>query len=164
VPKFKHDLCMELEDNFNTFDTNVWEHENLMSGFGNGEFEMTSDSSNNSFVRDGMLYIVPTLTSDVIGPGAITNNHIFNLTGCSSQNYTDCSAVSNSSTGAVINPVMSARISTRKSHSIRFGRVEIRAKLPRGDWIWPALWMLPKDNVYGEWPISGEIDVSDAHL
>jgi hypothetical protein len=28
------------------------------------------------------------------------------------------------------------------------------------DWLWPAVWMLPVDNVYGDWPASGEIDVS----
>jgi beta-glucanase (GH16 family) len=28
------------------------------------------------------------------------------------------------------------------------------------DWLWPAVWMLPQDSVYGPWPLSGEIDVS----
>ena len=28
------------------------------------------------------------------------------------------------------------------------------------DWLWPAVWMLPVDSVYGAWPASGEIDVS----
>ena len=46
------------------------------------------------------------------------------------------------------------------STSIAYGKVEVRAKLPRGDWLWPAIWMLPKDNKYGPWPLSGEIDVS----
>jgi len=73
-----------------------------------------------------------------------------------------CSGVSNKTTGAVINPVMSARVSTRFSASIKFGRVEVRAKMPNGDWLWPAIWMLPKDNVYGAWPRSGEIDIVEA--
>jgi beta-glucanase (GH16 family) len=30
--------------------------------------------------------------------------------------------------------------------SIKFKRVEIRAKLPTGDWLWPALWILPVDD------------------
>ena len=45
------------------------------------------------------------------------------------------------------------------SVTIAYGKVEVRAKLPRGDWLWPAIWMLPKDNKYGAWPLSGEIDV-----
>jgi hypothetical protein len=121
---------------------------------------MTTDSSNNSYVRDGKLYLLPTLTADTIGRSALFDGHMFNLTDCTGLNYTSCGVVSNQSTSTVIPPVMSARLSTKQSRSIRFGRVEITAKLPRGDWIWPALWMLPKDNVYGEWPMSGEIDVS----
>jgi hypothetical protein len=27
------------------------------------------------------------------------------------------------------------------------------------DWLWPAVWMLPENNTYGAWPLSGEIDV-----
>jgi hypothetical protein len=120
---------------------------------------LTTNSQNNSFVKDGKLYIMPTLTSDVIGRSAIFDGFTYNLTDCTGANYTSCGVVSNQTTNTVINPVMSARLTTKKSHSIRFGRVEIRAKLPRGDWLWPALWMLPRDNVYGEWPMSGEIDV-----
>jgi len=40
--------------------------------------------------------------------------------------------------------------------------VEIRAKMPNGDWLWPALWMLPTKNVYGPWPLSGEIDIVES--
>lgn len=40
-----------------------------------------------------------------------------------------------------------------------YGRFEIRAAVPYGRGMWPALWMRPIDNVYGEWPASGEIDI-----
>ena len=133
---------------------------------------MATDSSTNSFVKDGKLYILPTLTSDVIGRDAIFNGYTYNLTGCTNEKWQACGVVSNSTTGIVINPVQSARLTTRKSHSIQFGRVEVRAKIPRGygpvctsrlfllilpgsDWIWPAIWMLPVDNAYGIWPMSG---------
>jgi beta-glucanase (GH16 family) len=159
VPQFKHPLCQVMNDDFDTFDTTAWTHEVQLDGFGNGEFEMTTDSSNNSYVKDGKLYLMPTLTSDVIGSDAIFDGHMYNLTDCTGANYTSCGLVSNRSTGAVIPPVMSARISTRLSHSIRFGRVEVVAKIPRGDWLWPAIWMLPTDPKYGAWPASGEIDV-----
>ncbi|KAI0327877.1 concanavalin A-like lectin/glucanase [Cubamyces sp. BRFM 1775] len=155
-------VCLVMEDNFDTFDTNVWTHEVSMSGFGNAEFEMTTDSSNNSFVRDGHLYIVPTLTSDVIGYNNIFNGFTYNLTGCTDANLTSCGAVSNETLGTVIPPVMSARIHTRDSYALTYGRVEISAKLPRGDWLWPALWMLPVNDTYGPWPRSGEIDIMEA--
>lgn len=130
--------------------------------FSNKEFEMTTGSENNSFVRDGVLYIVPTLTEDIIGERAIFDGYTYNITGCTNSNLTSCSAISNATTKAVIPPVQSARITTRFSHSIRYGKVEIRARLPRGDWLWPALWMLPTDYEYGAWPVSGEIDIMES--
>lgn len=57
---------------------------------------------------------------------------------------------------------MSARLTTKNSHHITYGKVEIRAKLPVGDWLWPALWMLPVDDSYGPWPLSGEIDIMES--
>jgi beta-glucanase (GH16 family) len=40
-----------------------------------------------------------------------------------------------------------------------YGRLDIRAKLPFGRGIWPAIWMLPTNNIYGGWAASGEIDI-----
>ena len=54
---------------------------------------------------------------------------------------------------------MSARLNTSGTAGIKYGKVEVKAKNPRGDWLWPAIWMLPVDNMYGPWPLSGEIDV-----
>ena len=45
----------------------------------------------------------------------------------------------------IINPIDSGRIRTAKSFNIQNARIEIDAKLPRGDWLWPAIWMLPKE-------------------
>jgi beta-glucanase (GH16 family) len=55
----------------------------------------------------------------------------------------------------------SARIKTQGKKSFKFGRIDIRAILPKGKGIWPALWMLPQDNVFGGWPRSGEIDIME---
>ena len=70
---------------------------------------------------------------------------------------------SSNSTGAVVNPVFSARISTKGHYAIQYGKVEVVAKIPQGDWLWPAIWMLPENSTYGAWPLSGEIDVSSFH-
>nr|CAD7408818.1 unnamed protein product [Timema poppensis] len=60
------------------------------------------------------------------------------------------------------NPVRSARMITSNSFAFKYGILEIRAKLPEGDWLWPAMWLLPKDSVYGGWPRSGEIDMIES--
>lgn len=56
----------------------------------------------------------------------------------------------------------SSRVSTWESFAFKFGTLEIRAKIPGGDWIWPALWMMPRFDVYGGWPRSGEIDLMES--
>ena len=53
----------------------------------------------------------------------------------------------------------SARLRTLGTGDFTYGRVDVRARLPRGQGIWPAVWMLPSDNAYGPWPMSGEIDI-----
>nr|MCA8838408.1 family 16 glycosylhydrolase [Pseudomonadota bacterium] len=40
-------------------------------------------------------------------------------------------------------------------------RVEARMTLPGTQGLWPAFWMLPEDQVYGGWPMSGEIDIME---
>ena len=51
----------------------------------------------------------------------------------------------------------SARIKTKNSW--KYGRFEIRAKLPQGRGTWNAFWAIPTDWTYGPWPYSGEIDI-----
>lgn len=56
-------------------------------------------------------------------------------------------------------PYSSARIKTQGLHAWQYGRIEARIKLPYGQGIWPAFWMLG-DNIYKKgWPASGEIDI-----
>jgi len=55
----------------------------------------------------------------------------------------------------------SARLVTRSKGDWTYGRVEVKAKLPEGIGMWPAIWMLPTDWVYGGWPESGEIDIME---
>ncbi len=43
----------------------------------------------------------------------------------------------------------------------KFGRIDIRAILPKGKGFWPAFWLLPQDNKFGAWPSSGEIDIME---
>ncbi len=59
-------------------------------------------------------------------------------------------------------PYTSARLNTKYQGDFKYGRFEVRAKLPSGQGAWPAFWMLPTDEVYGGWPKSGEIDIMEA--
>lgn len=55
----------------------------------------------------------------------------------------------------------SARLVTRNKGDWTYGRIEVKAQIPLGQGLWPAIWMLPTDYVYGGWPASGEIDIME---
>lgn len=55
----------------------------------------------------------------------------------------------------------SARMRTLNKGDWKYGRFDIRAKLPYGQGLWPAVWMLPTDWAYGGWAASGEIDIME---
>ena len=55
----------------------------------------------------------------------------------------------------------SARINTQHKFSVCGGRIEVRARCDSGKSLWPAIWMLPEDSVYGGWASSGEIDIME---
>ena len=53
----------------------------------------------------------------------------------------------------------SGRVRTKHRGDWKYGRIEVRAKMPKGNGMWPAIWMLPTDDRYGGWAASGEIDI-----
>lgn len=55
----------------------------------------------------------------------------------------------------------SARLITKHKGDWLYGKFEVKAKLPEGRGLWPAIWMLPTDWQYGGWPQSGEIDIME---
>lgn len=125
-------------------DPNRWSHENNCWGGGNGEQQCYNDSPEGSFVADGMLHIVARHES-TSGPAVNDDDPAYDPTDTS-----------------VTLPYASARLRTRDLGDWRFGRVEVRARLPFGQGTWPAIWMLPTARVYGGWAASGEIDVMEA--
>lgn len=116
-----------------------------IDGYGTGSFDWTTSDATNSFVDAEGLHIVPTLTNETT---PITNDQIFNgytlnLTAdgtCTSTTAANCVIHSDNGKGYAINPVRSARLNTMGKKTIKYGKVEIVAKMPQGDWLWPALW------------------------
>jgi beta-glucanase (GH16 family) len=121
-----------------------WSLEANCWGGGNAEqqcYTARSDGQkgSNAFVERGMLHIVARKERHT-GP-----------------NTPDGSG----STTATL-PYTSARLRTKHLQEWTFGRFEFRARLPRGQGSWPAIWMLPTDSPYGHWASSGEIDILEA--
>lgn len=90
----------------------------------------------NSFAKDGKLHIKPTLTANKIGYDAIQHNRV-RLDDCTDDHKEHCERQAGGD--VIINPVRSARLTTANSFSFKFGRVEVIAKTPRGDWLWPGM-------------------------
>ena len=151
-----------LNEEFDTLNLSLWRHEITLSGGGNWEFQYYSNDSDNSYVKDGVLFIKPTFLIDDIGEANLKSGYTIDLgDDCTDARFYGCSRTSGGG-GNYLNPIKSASIRTIKGFSFRYGRVEIRAKLPRGDWLWPAFWLLPRESKYGEWPASGEIDIMES--
>lgn len=55
----------------------------------------------------------------------------------------------------------SARLQSNDKFEVKYGRVEARIQIPRGQGIWPAFWMLGADFPQNSWPSSGEIDIME---
>ncbi|RHZ27306.1 hypothetical protein DYB37_007097 [Aphanomyces astaci] len=164
----KEEYLIFEEDFDSTFDLSVWKHDITLGGNGNREFEVYVNSRNNSYVKDGKLHLRATLTDEAYGRESIENG-VMDLWGrvflartpsCSSPQFAGCRKEANGHD--ILPPVQSARIQTMESFSFKYGRVEVRTKLPRGDWLWPGIWMMAKDNRYGPWPSSGELDIMES--
>ncbi len=56
----------------------------------------------------------------------------------------------------------SGKVTSQNKKDFTYGKVVARAKVPEGQGLWPAIWMMPKDEgFYGQWPKCGEIDIME---
>ncbi|XP_063234481.1 beta-1,3-glucan-binding protein-like [Bacillus rossius redtenbacheri] len=159
----KGDLIFDEE--FSTLDLAAWEHEVTLAGGGNWEFQLYGNNRSNSYAEDGRLYLTPSLTAEQYGEAFLSSGTISLYGGAPADTCTNPADYGCSRTGSttnILNPVKSARIRTINSFRFKYGRVEIKAKMPSGDWLWPGMWMLPLYNAYSTWPASGEIDLAES--
>ncbi|NNE56665.1 MAG: glycoside hydrolase family 16 protein [Hellea sp.] len=126
-------------------DPDKWTHETDCWGGGNEERQCYTDEPENSFVSDGTLKIT-----------ALKKRTTGHALPASMRKTRDLAKQSKTQ------PYSSARLRTFANGDWRFGRFDIRAKLPGGQGVWPAIWMLPSDQHYGTWALSGELDIMEA--
>ncbi|KAK1487708.1 hypothetical protein CaCOL14_012748 [Colletotrichum acutatum] len=161
----KHKYCPVLIEDFSgsSLDTNIWTQEVQVGGFGNGEFQMTTADNENVFLKDGNLVIRPTLQDSALIEKDTEIDLLKDGT-CTSTEFSACVTATNTTSGnsSIVPPTKSGRINTKKGATLKYGRVEVVAKLPKGDWLWPAIWMMPVEDTYGAWPLSGEIDIMES--
>ncbi|MCC2616599.1 glycoside hydrolase family 16 protein [Aestuariibacter halophilus] len=118
-----------------------WSYE--VNCWGGGNNERQCYTPNNATVENGVLHI-EARKETYTGPVVHRDSPDYRLDNVRTQSYT------------------SARLRTKHLGDWQYGRFEIRAKLPQGQGVWPAIWMLPSDSIYGPWAASGEIDIMEA--
>jgi beta-glucanase (GH16 family) len=114
-------------------DAAKWKHDTGGGGFGNSELEYYTDGTANSAL-DGSGNLVITARKE--NPG---NYNCW---------YGRCEYTS-------------SRLLTAGKFTQKYGRFEARIKIPRGQGIWPAFWMLGDDIGTNPWPNNGEIDIME---
>jgi len=153
-----------FRDDFNggALDKSHWDVEVSMYGGMNWEFQVYSPEDYNVFTRNGNLMLKPTLTTDDprwdegwLHSGVMDMQSLYGE--CTQSAQYGCHREGKY---GILPPVMSGKVKSKPT--IRYGSVEVRARIPKGDWIWPAIWMLPRSSVYGGWPRSGEIDIMES--
>lgn len=122
-------------------DPEKWSYETNCWGGGNNELQCYTDRPDNAFLRDGKL-VIRAEQENFTGPAEPLDW--------------------GSNAGNRTLPYTSARLRTKDKGDWTYGRFEVRAKLPHGQGLWPAVWMLPTDAVYGGWAASGEIDIVES--
>ena len=144
---------LALEDEFTDFNLSLWKHEITLGGGDNWEFQAYGNNRTNSFTEDGVVHFHPTLLAELIGDANVREGFRYDVWGaspadlCTGNAFYGCERQSGSGGGRnYLNPIVSARIRTAESFSFTYGKVEVRARLPVGDWLWPAIWLLPTDN------------------
>lgn len=69
--------CLIFHDDFNNLDHSVWDHLITTTPTGNGEFQYYTNNRTNSFIKEGVLYLKPTLTNDTFSDDFLTSGRYY---------------------------------------------------------------------------------------
>ena len=135
------ELTLVWSDEFDidgAIDTTKWTAEVVppddQKNWWNGEKQHYTDRTDNAYVSDGTLKIV-----------------------AKKEEYTFI----NSRNESITKNYTSARINTQNKFQFTYGRIDVRAKLPKGQGTWPAIWTLGANITDVGWPKCGEIDIME---
>ncbi|CAD6230016.1 GSCOCT00006690001.2-RA-CDS [Cotesia congregata] len=142
------------EDNYYYLNSSVWKREIKIPLDPDYEFCVYHKLEKGLRVEDGLLKIKPHLLEDFYGEN-ITYFGRLQLADCTGILPGECSR--NAIGFHILPPVLSRRLTTHDSFSFRYGKIEIRAKFPEGDWLYPELWLAPKYTTYGIGYASGRV-------
>ncbi|XP_055912087.1 gram-negative bacteria-binding protein 3 [Eupeodes corollae] len=140
-------ILFEEEFNNNQLDSSKWVMERRFTTQPDYEFVIYLLNNEVLKVRDSKAIIKPIATTSVYGDKFLRKE--FNLgTNCTGILDTeDCMRAAR--TFDILPPFISSQFSTKNSFTFKYGRVEIRAKMPNAPWVFPQLFLEPVDTRYG---------------
>ncbi|XP_029164297.1 beta-1,3-glucan-binding protein-like [Nylanderia fulva] len=147
-----------FEDNFDNLNTTNWNSIQRFAGAPDYEFVvyMTNDVTD---VTDGRLRIKPILLDTKFGTDYTSRGRLI-LEGCTGQvGSNECQRQAAGS--YILPPLISGRLNTKGKFEFLFGRVEVRAKLPRGDWVYPLITLESAENTW-EFGLHREIRIASS--
>ncbi|MBU2865317.1 glycoside hydrolase family 16 protein [Reinekea forsetii] len=139
-----------IDDNKWAFEVNCW-------GGGNNEAQCYTDRPENAYVEDGVLTI-KAIREAYTGPVYNPDDPRYDPSNTNTKSFTSARLRSVSP----VEYIDGQPAQFNFENDWKYGRFEIRAKLPSGQGTWPAIWMLPTDWEFGGWAMSGEIDIMEA--
>ncbi|XP_045462189.1 uncharacterized protein LOC123672218 [Harmonia axyridis] len=150
-----------FSEDFNELDSSKWTPEVKFAGEPDYEFVIYTSKPEVLKVADGRLLIKPVLSSSLFGRDFETSPEVYNLgSSCTGKLGTSDCYHQASDSYLIKPPVASAQITTKSSFNFLYGKIEVKAKLPKGDWIYPELYLNPKNEEYGENFQSGQIRIA----
>lgn len=147
VPGFvcKGQLLFEDQFNIPIHRGKIWVPEVKFPG--EPDFPFNVYLNDNAEVNDGKLIIKPTTLESKYGEDFVRQS--LDLSERCTGTVGTAQCLREASGPLILPPIITAKISTRHQFAFKYGRVEIRAKMPKGDWLYPEILLEPRDNIYG---------------
>ncbi|XP_075151320.1 gram-negative bacteria-binding protein 3-like [Haematobia irritans] len=153
-------LVFEENFNGNYLENSKWTVERRIPQSPNYEFCVyLNDVDDVLNVSQGMVTIKPKRFDKHFAKKTTKQPFSLGPTCTGSQDNDECSITPQGFN--IVPPVISAQFSTKGKFSFKYGLVEVRAKMPRGMWIFPQIWLEPSNPTYGEMEYrSGQIRIA----
>jgi len=143
VPPATWEIVWSDEFDGNALDRAKWSAEESCWGGGNNERQCYTDREENIRVENGIL-VLSAKPETYTGP----------LYPAHYEHLADDQTREQSFT--------SGKVITYGKADWKYGRITARIQVPEGQGPWTAFWMMPAKNRYGDWPLSGEIDIMES--
>lgn len=124
------------------------------------EFVVYEDNPRTLSAHDGHLVISPVLTDEIYGEGFVTQPTGLDLGEHCTGTRSSPECYQKPDSWFIIPPVVSSQIFTKGKFSFKYGKIQIRAKVPKGDWLYPELFLNSENGEYGPSYESGQIRVA----